>query len=163
MKFLVGVIFLVVPALLMQNAGETPAPKAREAGAVTRPAAVANVQFKAIDVFVDSTDQPLAAYQFELHAAAGDVKIVGIEGGEHGAYKQAPFYDPKAMMGDQVIVAAYSTSGDLPAGKTRVARVHVRVGGDVEPKYELKLTASASKEGKSIAGATVSLAEGMTP
>ena len=163
MKILLAVIFVLVPALVMQNAGETPAPQTREAAPVTRPGAVGNVQFKAIDVFVDSKDQLLAAYQFELHATAGDVKIVGIEGGEHAAYKQAPFYDPKAMMRDRVIVAAYSTSGDLPAGKTRVARVHVRVAGDVEAKYELKLTASASKEGKSIAAATASLAEGKTP
>jgi hypothetical protein len=154
-RLLIGFIFLIVPAQLMQDA--------REAGPVTQPAAVANSQFKAIDVFIDSKDQSLAAYQFELHATAGDVKIVGIEGGEHAAYKQPPFYDAKAMMGDRVIVAAYSTLDDLPLGKTRIARVHVRVGGNVEPKYELKLTASASKEGKSIAGATVSLAEGKRP
>jgi hypothetical protein len=154
-KVVIGVIFLVVPALLMQDA--------REAGPVTRPAAVVDARFKAIDVFVDSKEQPLAAYQIELHATAGDVKIVGIGGGEHAAYKQPPFYDPKAMMGERVIVAAYSTADDLPVGKTRVARVHVRVGGDVEAKYELKLTALASKEGKSIAGATVSLAEGKRP
>jgi hypothetical protein len=154
-KLLVGFIFLIVPALLVQDA--------REAGPATQPAAVADVRFKSIDVFVDSKEQALAAYQFELAATAGDVKIVGIEGGEHAAYRQPPFYDPKAMMGERVIVAAYSTSDDLPVGKTRVARVHVRVGGDVEPKYELKLTASASKEGKSISGATASLAEGKTP
>ena len=159
MKGVVAVIFMVGSALLMQDAGETPAPQSPQ----TRPVVATDVRFTAIDVFVDSKDQALAAYQFELHTTAGDVKIVGIEGGEHAAYKQAPFYDPKAMMGDRVIVAAYSTSDDLPAGKTRVARVHVRVGGDIEPKYELKLTASASKEGKSIAGATASLAEGKTP
>ena len=159
MKVVIGIIFLAGSALLMQEAGETPAPQAPQ----TRAVVAIDARFKAVDVFVDSKEHALAAYQFELHATAGDVKIVGIEGGEHAAYKQAPFYDPKAMMGDRVIVAAYSTSDDLPAGKTRVARVHVRVGGNAEPKYELKLTASASKEGKSIAGATVSLAEGKTP
>lgn len=158
MKVLIGIIFLAGSALLMQEPGDAPAPQIRPAvPATTQPV------FKAIDVFVDSTDQPLAAYQFELNATAGDVKIVGIEGGEHAAYAQPPFYDPKAMMGDRVIVAAYSTSDDLPVGKTRVARVHVRIGGEIEPKYELKLTASASKEGKSIPAATASLAEGKTP
>ena len=38
-------------------------------------------RFEAIDVFVDSGNQRLAAWQLEVRSAANDVQIVGIEGG----------------------------------------------------------------------------------
>jgi hypothetical protein len=117
------------------------------------------VRFGVVDVFVDSGPEGLAVWQVEMKAVAGDVKIVGIEGGDHAAYKEPPFYDPAAMMGGRVILGAYSLDESLPVGKTRVARVHVRVGGDVKPEYEVKLVVAGAKAGKPIA-AKVTVAEG---
>ena len=117
------------------------------------------VRFEAIDVFVDSGDQPLAAYQFELTSQEPGVEIVGIEGGEHAAFKEPPFYDPKAMNNNRVILAAFNTGQDLPAGRSRVARIHVQVMGPGQREYRTRLLVSATVEGQQIP-AKVSIANG---
>ena len=94
------------------------------------------VRFSFIDVFIDSGETPLTAYQFELKATVGDVKIVGIErGGCQGGLPIRPITTRPAMMGGRIIVGAFNTGDDLPAGKVRVARLHVRIGGAVRPEY----------------------------
>jgi len=108
------------------------------------------VRFAAVDVYVDSGRRPLAAYQFELKATVGNVKIVGIEGGEHAAFKEPPYYDPAALTRQRIVIAAFNTGEDLPTGRTRVARVHVRVAGTIEPEYAVELEAAASPDGKRI-------------
>ncbi len=146
-----SVAFLVVVA----RAQEVPA--TRPAG---EPASKPAIRFTYVDVLIDTKDQPLAAYQFELAAEKGDVKIVGIEGGEHAAFKAPPYYDPAAMSRDHVIIAAFNTGKDLPKGKTRVARVHVQITGEIKPEYVLKLEVAASSEGQPISGATATVSEG---
>ena len=108
------------------------------------------VRFEAIDVFVDSGDLPLAAYQFELVSKAADVEIVGIEGGAHAAFAEPPYYDPKAMNNNRVILAAFNTGNDLPSGRSRVARIHVQVQGPGQQEYQTKLTVSATSDGESV-------------
>lgn len=108
------------------------------------------VRFVAVDVYLDSGDVPLAAYQFELTARGGDVKIVGVEGGEHAAFAGPPYYDPKALTQDRIIIAAFSTAENLPSGKTRVARVHLRISGEPPPVFDVQLIVAADGEGQSI-------------
>lgn len=110
------------------------------------------VRFAAVDVFVDSGSEPLAAWQVDLRAIAGDVRIAGIEGGDAPAFAEAPFYDPRAMQHEHVILAAFSTrpGAELPAGRTRVARVHVQVTGAIAPHYELRLTTAAGADGREL-------------
>jgi len=107
------------------------------------------IRFQAVDVFVDSKDAALAAYQLEFTVASGDAKIVGIEGGEHPAFTEAPFYDPKAIQHERVILAAFSTqpAAKLPKGKTRVATIHLQVSGNYELKFEIRLHAAANSAG----------------
>jgi hypothetical protein len=50
----------------------------------------------AVDLFVDSGAQTLAAYQLDFSAPDESVKIVSIKGG-HPAFKEPPYYDPKAI------------------------------------------------------------------
>jgi len=115
------------------------------------------VRFEAVDIYVDSGDRPLAAYQFELTAKKGKIAIVGIEGGDHPAFKEPPYYDPAALQNDRIIIAAFSTRPDLPKNRIRVARIHVEVTGEVEPEYVVTLTVAASAQGERIpATATVS-------
>jgi len=119
----------------------------------------APVRFEWVNVFIDSKEKPLAAYQFELTAKSGDVKIAGVEGGEHPAFKEPPYYDPAALSNDRIIIAAFNIGKDLPAGRTRVARLHVQVSG--VPEYAIKLVVTASADGKEIpATASVSQGEG---
>lgn len=109
-------------------------------------------RFRVVDVFVDSQAQRLAAYQLELTAPAGTVRIVGIEGGDPEVFRDPPHYDPLAMQSERVILAAYSTAPEarLPAGLVRVASVHFQVVGDVEPSFAVRLHVAASAAGTRI-------------
>jgi len=139
------IVVSVAPRLASQTAESTPA-----------------VRFAWLDVFVDSQDMPLAAWQFELVDRSGATKIVGLEGGEHEAFRDPPYYDPAALQQSRVIVAAFSTGKDLPKGKTRVARIHVQIAGDGKPDYAIELTVAASADGKRIP-ANISYVQGATP
>lgn len=111
----------------------------------------AGPRFEAIDLFITPAG-PLAAYQFEFRARAGQVKIVGIEGGDHAAYSQPPYYDAAAMQQDRVIIGALSTrpAGELPAARFRVARVHVMVEPGVNPEYMARLQTAAGPDARKI-------------
>jgi len=110
------------------------------------------IRFQAVDIFIDSKETPLAAYQLEFLVKTGDTKVVGVEGGEHPAFKDAPFYDPKAIQHERVIIAAFSTSsGDkLPKGKTRVATIHLQITGERNPDCAVQLETAATLEGRRI-------------
>jgi hypothetical protein len=121
------------------------------------------VCFEAVDVYIDSGKAPLAAYQFEFHAVfpddqPGQVRIVGIEGGDHPAFSKPPYYDPAALMHNRVVIAAFNTNNaeNLPTGRTRVARLHVQVvgagRGDQEgrAKYLVELGVAANPEGANL-------------
>ena len=108
------------------------------------------VRFAPLHIYLDSGDKPLAAYQFELKAAAGQIEIVGVEGGEHEAFSEAPYYDPAALAQDRIIIAAFTTGRNLPAGRTRIATVHLQIKGDVEPAYELNLIVAGDADGEEI-------------
>ena len=109
-------------------------------------------RFCAVDIFIDSGSTPLAAYQVRFAATNGTAKIVGIEGGEHPAFRQPPFYDPKAIQNGVAIVAAFSTapSAELPTGKTRVATIHLRITETSQRQFELKLQTAADAQGNKI-------------
>jgi hypothetical protein len=119
------------------------------------------IHFRSVDITVDPHGRPLAAYQVEIRVTRGDALIVGIEGGEHVAFHNPPYYDPAALQNRRIILAAFNTADarDLPAAKTRVARLHVQVRGDVPPQYAIRLDTAADAAGKPFA-ATVSLVEG---
>lgn len=120
------------------------------------------VRFASVDVLVDPHGAALAAYQVEFLADSKLVTLVGIEGGEHAAFKNPPYYDTKAMGGGRVILAALNTGKDLPAGKTRVARLHVQIRGQGRPEMAAKLVVAASSNDKTIP-ADVSVSEGANP
>ena len=106
------------------------------------------VRFAPLYIYLDSGNRNLAAYQFELKTATGQIKIVGVEGGEHQAFKEAPYYDPAALAKDRIIIAAFNTGSNLPRGRTRIATIHLQIIGDAEPQYELKLAVAAGADGK---------------
>lgn len=111
--------------------------------------------FAAFDVFVDSGTRSLGAWQFEWLVPGGGARIVGVEGGEHAAFARAPHYDPAALQGGRILVAAFSTDRELPRGRTRVARVHLMIDASTSPEFAVQLQASADGEGAALA-ATVS-------
>lgn len=112
----------------------------------------ASTRFTTIDVVIDTEKQPLAAYQVDIRDTRGVARIVGIEGGEHPAFAEPPYYDPAAIQNDRVILAAYSLAGteDLPRGRTRVATIHVQITGGTEPDYASRLIVAADTAGENI-------------
>jgi len=132
MRSLIAILFLVVGPAIGQ-----------EPGAVT---------FRAVDLFVDSVNQPLAAYQLSFACTTADAKIVGIEGGEHSAFAEPPYYDPKAMQDNRVVIAAFNTAnpGQLPRGRMRIATIHLQTSAGVARQYELKVEAAATPTGETI-------------
>jgi hypothetical protein len=141
MKRLLPILFLAVFLLAVPTgAQEAKAP----AAGVPR--------FATVDVLIDSNDKPLAAYQFEFAAETGDVKIVGVEGGEHPAFQGAPYYDPEALDHGRIVIAAFNTGRDLPKGRTRVATLHLRVAGPTAPRYAVKLVVAADADACQIPG-----------
>ena len=120
------------------------------------------VGFGHVDVYLDSGSAPLAAYQVQVTTSAGDVTLVGIEGGEHAAFKEPPYYDPAALGQKRVVLGAFNTGADLPRGRTRVARLMVRVAGDIRPAYVAKVDVATSADAKPMK-ATISVSEGAEP
>lgn len=116
-------------------------------------------RFTWVDVYVDSGNKPLAAYQVEFKTDSDSAKLVGVEGGDPPAFTKAPYYDPAALSHNRVIVAAFSTARELPAGKVRVARLHLCIEGGGKVSYTVRLIVAASVDGKPI-DATTSLKEG---
>ena len=112
------------------------------------------VRFAALDVFLES-GTPLAAWQFELAERNGLMTVVGVENGESAAFAPAPYYDLEAVQqnrADRVIVADFSlqSAGSLPVGRTRIATIHVRLDGEDEPDYQLRLLAAGDAAGRPI-------------
>jgi len=115
-------------------------------------------RFLPLHIVIDPAGRPLGAYQFELKARAGRIRIVGVEGGLHPAFKKPPYYDPAALSRDRIIIAAYSVDDSLPTTRVRVATVHVQVLGDIQPGFVLTLVTAADNQGQSInAQATLEL------
>ena len=122
------------------------------------------VRFMTVDVFVDSGNVPLAAYQFDFAGRGPKVVIVGLEGGQPPAFADPPYYDPQAMQGNRVIAAAFSTRPveQLPAGRVRVTTLHLQVNGEVDPDFDVKVVTAAGPEGKKIQ-AKIHIVTGDTP
>jgi hypothetical protein len=116
-----------------------------------------DVAFVPVHVFIDPHGKPLACYQVRITATAGDATLVGIEGGDSSAFNNAPYYDPRALQGNRIILGAYSLDPNPPAGNTRVATLMFRVAGSTAPSYDAMLEVAGTTDAKPIA-ATVSLA-----
>jgi hypothetical protein len=104
------------------------------------------IRFRPVDVVIDTGSQPLAAYQFELSYDREVMKLVGIEGGE-GPFDPAPYYDPRGLELGRVVIAAFTTDANPPAGRIRVARIHVAYESEAAPILDGSLVLAATVEG----------------
>ncbi len=133
-------------ALLVSVVGGEPLAKGDSNTAVD----VDAVYFVPVAVFVDSGDNSLGVYQVEIKAIVGDAKIVGVEGGEHKAFKEPPYYDTAALMQSRIILAKFCTQNDLPTGRTKIATLHMQVTGDIIPEYEVIVNVIGNSDGEAI-------------
>ncbi len=109
-------------------------------------------RFETRDLVVDSGKAGLAAWQVELKYDPATVTIVSIEGGTipFGPDKP-PFYDPKGMTGGRIILANLTTRNPLGTGPQIVARLHLRIQGEGEPKITTTLVTAGTAKGAKIA------------
>ncbi|MBX3027225.1 hypothetical protein KF840_20185 [bacterium] len=105
-------------------------------------------RYQPVEVYIDSGDAPLAAYQVEV-TIEGDAMIVGVEGGDAPAFAPPPHYDPRALAGGRIIIADLDVGSELPRGRTRVATLHMRETG-AQPTYRATLQAAADADGTPI-------------
>ncbi|MEM7228806.1 MAG: hypothetical protein AAF432_08320 [Planctomycetota bacterium] len=105
--------------------------------------------FAWIDVYVEAGETHIAAYQLDIEAVDRSWTIVGIEGGDHPAFRLPPYYDPAALTNDRVILAAFSLDSDLPSGRTRLARLHVMTRDDAMG-WNVSHETAASADGQEI-------------
>jgi len=153
-------LMLLMPMMWLARGAAPVGPAATRPAADAAPADAAGTRFVPVDVYVDTGTKNLAAYQLEV--IAKDSKIVGLEGGEPAAFKNAPYYDPAALQaggggeggGGKIIVAAFSTAENLPNGLTRVARLHLMVNGPLDakglPQMTEKLTVATDAQGQPV-------------
>lgn len=99
-------------------------------------------RFIAIDIYAQTRDRALAAWQVELACDPAQAKVVGVEGGA----PKPPYYDPAALNGGRIILASFTTEPDPPSGRVWIARVHLEETG--RPEYAAKVMAAASPGGE---------------
>ena len=109
-------------------------------------------RFVPIEVYLDSP-LPVAAWQFEVSARNGEMKLVGIEGGSSEHFRGAPFYDREILRGsqtDKILVADYSLADEalLPIGRFRIATLHLMLHGEADLDAALMVT--TTREGEPI-------------
>jgi hypothetical protein len=119
-------------------------------GALISTAEADAARFFFVDVYLDSADAELAAYQIEIAATSPSAQLVGVEGGDGTAFAAPPYYDPAALAGHRIILAAFSTGSDLPRGATRVARLHIRQTDSSPPGLVVHVEAAADHRGEPI-------------
>lgn len=134
------IISLITLVMLMLALGLSGIGHVETAIAFTPP-----TDFETWEVWVDDCPNGLGAWQVEIRDTAGTATLVGIEGGEHPAYRQPATYDPAALQGGLVVLAAFSTREELPTQSTRVASLHVMTNG--QPDWKATLEVAIDREG----------------
>jgi hypothetical protein len=100
------------------------------------------LRFVTVEVYAQTKDRPLAAWQIEVECDPARAKIVGVEGNG----EKPPYYDSAALQGGRIILASFTMEPHPPAGRVLVARVHLEETGRTD--YSVKLMAAASPGGE---------------
>jgi hypothetical protein len=107
----------------------------------------AEVRFRSLAIELEVGEQEVAGYQIELKTIAGDALIVGVGGGTARGFTDPPTYDPAALAGGRIILAAMNPNLALNMGRHLVAVVHMRESGE-EPVYEVEVIAAGDVDGR---------------
>ncbi len=117
-----------------------------------------DIRFRTVGIALEVGAQPVAAYQVELEVLTGDARIVGVEGGSAEGFTDPPYYDPAALAGGRIVVAALSARTALSAGRHQVATVHLRERGR-QPTYRLRLITAGDPDARPAEASAVLLDE----
>ncbi len=131
-----GLLAVLSVCVVLAAAGATGS--SAESGASSR------VTFRVVDIYIESSSA-LAAYQVEVNVERGEAAVVGVEGGE-APMDEPPFYDPTALEGGRIVLAAFDTERTLAAGRHRIASLHMRETG-AEVRYAVVARVAADAAG----------------
>ena len=106
--------------------------------------------FTVLELRIDAGQGPLAGWQVEVRLRGA--KLVGIEGGDDEAFRDAPRYDTRALRGGRVILASLAAGERLPAGEILVARIHVLVEDGAELGFDIVGTETVRPDGRGFVG-----------
>lgn len=106
--------------------------------------------FGTIVVTLDPAGRELAGWQLRADFGKSDARIVGVEGGEHPAWAEAPHYDPRALNGGEIVLAALAADTELPTGPTVVAVIHVEHDRSGLPPLEISEVVAVGSDGSEI-------------
>ena len=104
------------------------------------------VRFRPMTIELEIRGEPVAAYQVELRVVSGNATVVGVEGGAATGFTAPPYYDPAALSGGRIIIAAFNPQVSLPPGRHKVAVVHLRESGPT-PTYEMSVITAGDRAG----------------
>ena len=110
---------------------------------------IEGASFRVINIFLDPKGKSLAAYQLQWKIATQNARIVGIEGGDHPAFRNPPHYDPRAIQGERVIVAAFNPGAEksLPKGRIRIGSIHIEAAPAAICRFEIENLEAADAQG----------------
>jgi hypothetical protein len=106
--------------------------------------------FAVLELRIDAGQGALAGWQTEIRLRGA--KLVGIEGGDDAAFRDAPRYDPRALRGGRVILASLAAGDRMPVGEVLVARVHVLVEDGDKLGFDLVGTDMVRPDGRNFVG-----------
>jgi hypothetical protein len=106
--------------------------------------------FATIEVWIDSGESVLAGWQLRADFGKSDARIVGVEGGAPGAYHEPPHYDPRALNGGEIVLAALAEGNELPAGRILVAVLHVEHAPSGLPPLEISDVIGVGTDGRAV-------------
>lgn len=104
------------------------------------------VGFRPLEIWVDVEEGSLAAWQLEV-TFEGDAKIVGVERGDSAAFSDPPYYDPAALRGGRIVLAAFTTTRALAPGRHKVAVIHLMESGP-PVQYDVRLIVASDARGE---------------
>jgi hypothetical protein len=106
--------------------------------------------FGTVVVTLDPMGEELAGWQLRADFGKGYAAIVGIEGGEHPAWAEPAHYDPRALNGGEIVLAALAADTELPTGPTVVAVIHVEHYVSGLPPLEISEVVAVGSDGNEI-------------
>ena len=109
-------------------------------------AVAGDIAFYPVDIYIDTGEKPLAAWQLEVHYNDTDITITGVEGGDH-PFGEPAYYDHLGMTQGRIVLAAFTTDRNAPSGRLRVARLHFMEEADGEGGISIRLILTAGPEG----------------
>jgi hypothetical protein len=111
-----------------------------------------SAEFAVYDLYIDSGENALAAYQVKIQDKNAAIKVISVEGGTHPAFREPPFFDPKAIQKNVIKLAAFrlEPTEKLPQGKTHVASLHVALETGAQPNLVVVVEAAAGPSGRKL-------------